>query len=143
MSARLWKTAVISGIISVLAAVLLLALFAVMLLKGEQPDRGAAVWSSSALIFGAMTAGCLGAVMHTERPLLGSLLSGVVYTAVLSAVTLPFSGGFSALGFFIKTVAAIASSAAMGAVMAKRGTTRYKNPRKAAKHAGKIYKGRR
>lgn len=143
MSARLWKTAVISGIISVLAAVLLLALFAVMLLKGEQPDRGAAVWSSSALIFGAMTAGFLAAVMHTERPILESLLSGAIYTAVLSAVTLPFGGGFSAFGFLTKTAVAIASSTAMGAVMAKRGTTRYKNPRKAAKHAGKIYKGRR
>ena len=143
MRARLWKTAAMAGGISVLAAVLFLAGGTALSLQAVQSDAyvGVLVWA--ALMVGALLAGLIGGKSNADRPLVGAVLSAGVYTVILGLLTLPFGEGFSFFGFLSKAGLPIAAAAAVGVFLQKSGTNRYGNRRKAAKHAGKIYKGKR
>ena len=126
-----------------LAAVLLLAGAVMLLLKGEQPDRyiETAVWLT--VMLGAALAGWLGAKIEAEKPWLSGLMSGLLYTAILCVLTLPFGDGFTPTGLLLRGVLPVVLSTGVGCLMGRQGITRYGNRRKAAKHAGKTYKGKR
>lgn len=143
MSTRLWKTAAIAGGFSVLAAVLLLAGAVLLLLKGEQPDRYIGLLVGVIPVVCAALSGYLAARMESRASLAAGLLAGLLYTAILCLISLPFGDGFTMTGLLCRGVMPVAVSAGTGCITGSRGTTRYGNRRKAAKHAGKIYKGKR
>ena len=143
MSARLWKTAAIAGGISVLAAVLFLAGGVMILLGAEQPDRYMGFWCGVILFACAMLAGVIASKMAAQKTIAVSAVAGAVLVLCLGLLTLPFGEGITFGGILYKAVLPVLLSTGMGVIFEKRGTTRYGNRRKAAKHAGKIYKGKR
>ena len=143
MSARLWKTAAIAGGISVFAAVLFLAGLVKCLLGTSQPDRYLGFGSGVVLFGCAILAGMLATKMAGERAIVVSAVAGGIFVLGIGLLTLPFGQGVTLGGILYKGVLPVLVSCGVGAVFEKRGSTRYKNHRKAVKHAGKIYKGKR
>ena len=143
MNKRLWKTAAISGGISVLVAVLLLAGIVLLSLQEEEPTKNLVLWTSVTASLGGVVAGGLGALRNEKTAGGTALLSGAVYVTILCLITAPFGQGFSFGALLMNAVLPLTFAGGTGYLIGIKGTTRHGNRRKAAKHADKIYKGKR
>ena len=143
MNMRLWKSAAIAGIVAVLTAVFLLLSAVILSLRAKDPEGQIGVWIFPILIVGGAVAGGVFAKLYGEKSLIAPLAAGAFYILILSAIALPWGQDFSLGNFLLKTGLPLAACMAVGGFLGNRGTSRYGNSRKAAKHAGKMYKGKR
>lgn len=143
MSARLWKTAAIAGGISVLAAILLLVGVVLVLVGAREPDRYIGIWSMAVFLLGSVLAGAIASKLYYEKPFTASLVAGGVYTLLSAVMLLPFGAEDGGVRTIVKVGLPLLVSSLVGGLLNRSGATRYGNHRKAAKHAGKIYKGKR
>ena len=143
MEKRLWKTAAIAGSISVLLAVILLVGVVWLSLRAEEPERRLGIWVTLAVTLGGAVSGVIGARMHASAPLYAALLSGLTYVVVVCLLCLPFGEGFCLGTLLTNALLPVAVAGLAGRLLCAKGTTRRANHKKAARHASKIYKGKR
>ncbi len=143
MNAKFWRSAVIAGGISVLVAVFLLAAAVAISLGAEDPEKQIGIWTLPIMIAGGGTAGGLSVKLCGEKSFLLPFVAGMLYILVLGIVALPFGEGFSFINLLLRAGLPLAASMLVGGTLGSRGTSRFGNSRKAARHAVKIYKGKR
>ncbi|MBE6638552.1 MAG: DUF3792 family protein [Ruminococcaceae bacterium] len=143
MNAKLWKTASIAAGISALTAVFLLIIAILLSLRLDDPAANIGLWGCLCTIIGGAVGGWLSAKLYAERSFIPPFICGILYVSILTVLTLPFSDGFGLGRFLLNAGLPLASSTVVGTLLGMRGTSRFGNTRKAAKHAGRIYKGKR
>ena len=142
MHKRLWKTAAIAGLISVLMVVFLLVGIVFVSLYKEDPKENIGVWVTLVTVLAGGAAGALGVKLYGERSLPVAILSGSLYVVLLILITLPLKVEFQGVGFVLRGIIPVAAAVIGGSFLGGHSSSRLKNRRKAAKHAGKIYGGK-
>lgn len=140
MNTKLWKTVVIAGLVAVLTAAFLLLGAVALSLKAEDPEKQIGIWIFPILCGGAATAALLGRKMYGEKNFIVSMAAGGVYLLIIGGLALPISDGFSIGGFFLKLGLVMTICMIIGVW---KGNSKRLNQRKAAKRAGKMYRGKR
>ena len=140
MNKKLWKTAAISALCAVLTVVFLLLGFVCMRLGAKEPEKGMAWVAMLLLLVGAVVSGGT-AAWWSDGEMSCVLTSALLYLVAMTLGTLPFGNEFSTWNLFFKLLLPLLAALTTGYLLGKRGINRYKNNRKAAKHAYKMYKG--
>ena len=140
MNTKLWKSVVIAGLSAVLTTVFLLVGAIAVSLRADDPEKQIGIWIFPILIVSAAVAGWLARKLYGEKKFIVPLAAGGVYLLLIGAIALPFGGVFSLGGFFLKLALVITTCLLTGI---SGGNSFRMNGKKAAKRAGKIYKGKR
>lgn len=142
MNVKQWRTAAIAALIAVTTVVFLFLILVFWRLGNDRPEQGLGLWICLVLTLGSVEAAWLSLRMGNTG-LVSTIMCAILYLGGVFVLACPFGGNFTFNGFLVRFCFPLSVSLMTGIFIEKQGMTRQKNRRKAARYAGKIYKGKR